>query len=93
MSQLILAGAIAGGLGGIAGNPADIVLVRMTSDVTLPLEKQRRYRHALDGVVRLVREEGVSALARGIVPNTVGLFVNFSHTWSDIMLPNRLGQC
>ncbi|KAG8960899.1 Mitochondrial dicarboxylate transporter [Tulasnella sp. 419] len=70
-SQLVLAGALAGGLGGIAGNPADIVLVRMTSDAVLPPNQRRCYGHAIDGVLRIVREEGTTALARGIVPNTI----------------------
>lgn len=69
--QLILAGAIAGGLGGVAGNPADIVLVRMTTDSLRPPESQRGYRNAIDGVIRIAREEGPKALMRGITPNTV----------------------
>lgn len=70
-TQLILAGAVAGGFGGIAGNPADIVLVRMTTDSLRPPEKQLGYRNALDGVMRIARDEGLSALMRGAVPNTV----------------------
>ncbi|KAG9050193.1 Mitochondrial dicarboxylate transporter [Tulasnella sp. UAMH 9824] len=70
-SQLIISGAVAGGLGGIAGNPADIVLVRMTTDALRPPEIQRGYRHALDGVLRIVQEEGVLALMRGWMPNTI----------------------
>lgn len=70
-SQLIISGAVAGGLGGIAGNPADIVLVRMTTDALRPPEAQRGYRHALDGVWRIVQEEGVLALMRGWMPNTI----------------------
>lgn len=73
-SQLIIAGAVAGGLGGIAGNPADIVLVRMTTDAVRPPELQRGYRHALDGVLRIVQEEGALALTRGWMPNTVSTF-------------------
>lgn len=69
--QLVLAGAVAGGLGGIAGNPADIVLVRMTTDSRLPAEKQRGYKNAIDGLIRIIREEGPSALMRGVVPNIV----------------------
>lgn len=70
-SQLVISGAVAGGLGGVAGNPADIVLVRMTTDARLPAEKQRNYRNAIDGVIRIVRDEGASALMRGVGPNTV----------------------
>ncbi|KAG8908366.1 Mitochondrial dicarboxylate transporter [Tulasnella sp. 403] len=70
-SQLVIAGAVAGGLGGVAGNPADIVLVRMTTDSLRPQDKQRGYQNAIDGVLRIAREEGVSALMRGVVPNTI----------------------
>ncbi|KAF9516386.1 hypothetical protein BS47DRAFT_1327533 [Hydnum rufescens UP504] len=69
-TRLILAAAIAGGLGGVAGNPADILLVRMTSDSLRKPPDQYKYRHAIDGLVRLVREEGVRALARGLGANT-----------------------
>lgn len=72
-SQLVIAGALAGGLGGVAGNPADIVLVRMTTDSLKPPEKQLGYRNAIDGVVRVAREEGPAALMRGVLPNTVSL--------------------
>lgn len=43
--KMALAASVAGGLGGIAGNPADVVLVRMTSDGNKPPEKQLRYKH------------------------------------------------
>lgn len=44
--KMALAASVAGGLGGIAGNPADVILVRMTSDANKPVEKQLKYRHA-----------------------------------------------
>ena len=50
---------------------ADIILVRMTSDSTRPLEQRYNYRHALDGLVKLVKEEGLKGLTRGLIPNTV----------------------
>ncbi|KAJ1310146.1 hypothetical protein OPQ81_006891 [Rhizoctonia solani] len=67
--QLVVAGGIAGGLGGVAGNPADVLLVRMTTDEVRPEKDRFRYKHAIDGLIRLVREEGVSALARGMSAN------------------------
>ncbi|GLB36531.1 putative mitochondrial carrier (TC 2.A.29) family protein [Lyophyllum shimeji] len=69
--QLVLAASLAGGIGGIAGNPADILLVRMTSDSTRPPEKRYGYRNALTGLTCLVKEEGVRGLARGLATNTV----------------------
>jgi dicarboxylate transporter 10 len=71
---MIFAAAVAGGLGGVAGNPADILLVRMTSDSLRDPKEQYRYRNAVDGLVRLVREEGISALGRGLVANTASIF-------------------
>lgn len=67
--QLVVAGGIAGGLGGVAGNPADILLVRMTTDEVRPPKDRFRYKNAVDGLIRLVREEGVSAMGRGLSAN------------------------
>ena len=52
----------------------DIVLVRMTSDNTRPSEQRYNYKHAFDGLMKLVKEEGFKGLARGLTPNTVGAF-------------------
>ncbi len=43
----------------------------MVADPTKPVEQQVRYRNALVGVYRMVREEGAASLARGLAPNTV----------------------
>ncbi|ESK86234.1 dicarboxylic acid transporter [Moniliophthora roreri MCA 2997] len=68
--QLLLAASFAGALGGIAGNPADILLVRMTSDPIKPPEKRYNYSNAITGLISLIKEEGVKGLARGVGPNT-----------------------
>ena len=57
-------------IGGAVGNPADVLNVRMQNDMSLPPDQRRNYKHALDGLVRLIREEGVSALTRGLIANT-----------------------
>jgi solute carrier family 25 (mitochondrial dicarboxylate transporter), member 10 len=59
-----------GFLGGIAGNPADILNVRMQNDAALPAAERRNYKHAIDGLFRMVREEGVGSLFRGVWPNS-----------------------
>ncbi|PPQ64738.1 hypothetical protein CVT26_002682 [Gymnopilus dilepis] len=69
-SSLLLAACLAGGMGGVAGNPADIVLVRMTSDLVRPPEKRYNYSNALSGLVSLVKEEGIRGLTRGLGTNT-----------------------
>ncbi|KAJ1978466.1 hypothetical protein H4R33_005961 [Dimargaris cristalligena] len=68
--KMLIAASSAGLVGGAFGNPADIVNVRMQNDGQLPLDKRRNYKHALDGLLRISREEGVSTLFRGLGPNT-----------------------
>jgi solute carrier family 25 (mitochondrial dicarboxylate transporter), member 10 len=42
----------------------------MQNDMSLPPAQRRNYNHAIDGLIRLIREEGSSALTRGLVANT-----------------------
>ena len=60
-----------GFLGGIAGNPADIINVRMQNDASLPAEQRRNYRNALNGIIRMSREEGLRVAFRGVLPNSL----------------------
>ncbi|MCJ1246308.1 Mitochondrial dicarboxylate transporter [Trapelia coarctata] len=60
-----------GFLGGIAGNPADVLNVRMQHDAALPAAQRRNYRHAIDGLIRMTREEGWRSLFRGVWPNSM----------------------
>ncbi|EDW49667.1 mitochondrial dicarboxylate carrier [Drosophila sechellia] len=57
--------AIAGGIGGFVGAPADLINVRLQNDVKLPPEKRRNYKHAIDGLVRITRDEGWKNLFNG----------------------------
>ncbi|EXJ90838.1 hypothetical protein A1O1_03943 [Capronia coronata CBS 617.96] len=67
---LIAMSSVAGCLGGVAGNPGDILNVRMQSDASKPPEARRNYKHALDGLVRMIREEGPASLFRGVEANS-----------------------
>jgi uncharacterized membrane protein YjjP (DUF1212 family) len=67
--QKVLASMLAGAGGAVVGTPADVTLVRMQADGRLPPEKQRRYKHAVDGLVRIVREEGFFTMWKGCLPN------------------------
>ncbi|KAF9229683.1 mitochondrial carrier [Gyrodon lividus] len=81
--KLLLAASAAGGLGGVAGNPADILLVRMTSDSLRPSEKRYGYRNAMSGLASLVKSEGVSGLSRGLGTNvTRAILMNTSQVGS-----------
>lgn len=68
--QLLFAAGLAGGLGGIAGNPADILLVRMTTDQLRPPHERFGYSNALTGLFNLIKQEGVKGLYRGLGTNT-----------------------
>lgn len=59
-----------GMVGGVAGNFADVVNVRMQHDAALPAAERRNYKHAVDGLVRMAREEGVRSWFRGWWPNS-----------------------
>ncbi|XP_076258988.1 mitochondrial dicarboxylate carrier-like [Rhynchophorus ferrugineus] len=57
--------AVAGCAGGFVGTPADMVNVRMQNDIKLPKDKRRNYKHAVDGLIRVYKEEGVARLFSG----------------------------
>ena len=67
----LVAGLSAGAIGACVGNPAEVALVRMMADGRLPLEQRRNYHSVFDALVRIVREEGVRTLWRGVSP-TIG---------------------
>uniref|UniRef100_A0A2K5Q476 Mitochondrial dicarboxylate carrier n=1 Tax=Cebus imitator TaxID=2715852 RepID=A0A2K5Q476_CEBIM len=63
--QKVLLGSISGLAGGFVGTPADLVNVRMQNDMKLPQAQRRNYAHALDGLYRVAREEGLRRLFSG----------------------------
>ncbi|CAD6187163.1 unnamed protein product [Caenorhabditis auriculariae] len=62
--KALLAG-FAGAAGGLVGTPADLVNVRMQNDSKLPAAQRRNYKHALDGLLRITREEGLMKMFNG----------------------------
>lgn len=60
---------VAGALGGLIGNPSDVVNIRMQNDSSLPVEQRRNYRNAFDGLYRIIKDEGAGSLFRGLTPN------------------------
>nr|VZH97621.1 unnamed protein product [Spirometra erinaceieuropaei] len=57
---------ISGFAGGVVGNPADTVNVRMQNDMKIPPAERRNYSHAIDGWIQVTRKEGVGALFNGV---------------------------
>ncbi|KAI7869963.1 mitochondrial carrier domain-containing protein [Spinellus fusiger] len=68
--QLLFCSTAAGILGGAFGNPSDVVNVRMQNDGQLPFNERRHYKHAIDGLVRICREESPRVLLRGLGSST-----------------------
>lgn len=64
LEKMALAG-FAGACGGVAGSPADLINVRMQNDMKLPAAERRNYKNAIDGLIRMSREEGVQKLFNG----------------------------
>jgi solute carrier family 25 oxoglutarate transporter 11 len=63
-----VAGLAAGGLGSVFGTPADVALIRMQSDATLPVDKRRNYKGVVDALSQMLKQEGVQGLFKGNVP-------------------------
>jgi len=61
-------GMTAGASGAFVGTPAEVSLIRMTSDGSLPKEQRRNYKSVFDAIIRIYREEGVKTLWRGATP-------------------------
>jgi len=62
------AGLVAGGLGAVIGTPADVALIRMQADGTLPPEQRRNYKGVGNALSRIVKEEGVAGIFKGTLP-------------------------
>lgn len=68
-----------GAIGSAVGNPCDLALVRMQSDINLPVEERRNYKNVFDALGRTVKEEGLFTLWRGSTPTVIrAMAMNFS---------------
>ncbi|XP_036609734.1 mitochondrial dicarboxylate carrier-like [Trichosurus vulpecula] len=63
--------AIGGFVGGFLGSPADMVNVRMQNDVKVPVHLRRNYSHVLNGMTRVIQEEGFLTLFSGVTMASV----------------------
>jgi solute carrier family 25 oxoglutarate transporter 11 len=61
----------AGGIGALFGNPADLALIRMQSDHTLPIEQRRNYTSVVNALSRIIKDEGFFKMWQGAAPTVV----------------------
>lgn len=69
--QKALCGLTAGAIGACFGSPADLALIRMQADATLPAAQRRHYTNAFHALSRIITDEGVLALWKGAGPTVV----------------------
>ncbi|KAE9465971.1 hypothetical protein C3L33_02140, partial [Rhododendron williamsianum] len=69
--QKALCGLTAGAIGACVGTPADLALVRMQADATLPPSQRRNYKNVFHALYRIIADEGVLALWKGAGPTVV----------------------
>jgi len=67
----LLGGVIAGGVGAYVGTPAEVALIRMTSDGRLPPDQRRNYKNVFDALARMTKDEGLLSLWRGCNPTVI----------------------
>ncbi|KAI3838979.1 hypothetical protein MKW92_006564 [Papaver armeniacum] len=70
--QKALCGLTAGAIGASVGSPADLALIRMQADYTLPQAQRRNYKNA--ALTHIVTDEGVLALWKGAGASAVSGF-------------------
>ena len=101
VGQKGLCSLIAGGLGSFVGTPADLILIRMQSDGTLPKEARRNYTSFFNAARRIPAEEGFTSLWKGGVPTmvramsiNVGMFVTYAESMERLSrrMPDNTGM-
>ncbi|KAF4982838.1 hypothetical protein FZEAL_1630 [Fusarium zealandicum] len=69
VSQNMACAGVAGGVAGIVGNPAEVILVRMCADGAKAPAQQFRYSNAFGALARVYGDEGIRAFWKGLAPN------------------------
>jgi len=71
LATLVAMAAASGFLGGLSGNAADVLNVRMQHDAARPPAERYNYKNGLHGMFRMARDEGPASWFRGVWPNSV----------------------
>lgn len=75
--QKVCSGMLSGAIAVSIGSPFDIALVRLQSDGMAKPADRRNYKNVADALLRTAKEEGFSALYKGVLPNILrGMSMN-----------------
>ncbi|KAK1378543.1 Dicarboxylate/tricarboxylate carrier [Heracleum sosnowskyi] len=69
--QKALCGPTAGAIKASVGSPADLALIRMQADATIPAAQRRNYTNAFQALYRVTADERVLSLWKGAGPTVV----------------------
>jgi len=96
----LLVGVLSGGAAAYISCPAEVSLVRMSNDMSLPPDQRRNYKSVVDAAFRIAREEGISTFWRGSMPfvnramivgaTQVGTYDQFRETYKNLGVPEGL---
>ena len=64
----LISGCSSGGIAALISCPAEVTLVRMSNDITLPIEQRRNYTGVINAFQRILSEEGIRTFFRGSGP-------------------------
>lgn len=68
---LLSCSVISGACGGLIGNPADVINIRMQNDKSLPISQQRNYKNCIDGIIKIYKNESIKTFFNGWKPNLI----------------------
>lgn len=67
-AERIAAGLASGACAAMISCPAEVSLVRMSNDATLPPDQRRNYKGVVDAFAQIAKQEGVATFWRGCAP-------------------------
>lgn len=98
----LLVGCASGGVASLIACPAEVTLVRLSNDASLPVDQRRNYKGFFDAATRISSEEGFGAFYRGCYPlvtramlvgaTQVGTFDQFKATYRDMGITGKFSN-
>jgi len=98
----LLTGCVSGGIAALISCPAEVTLVRMSNDSTLPLKDRRNYTGVVNAFSRILSEEGPKAFLSGSGPFVnramlvgavqVGTYDQFRDTFKSLGVKNEISN-